>query len=298
LASGGAAGSQDEGGSLDTSVGTAGDANSDVSSASGGAAGSQDEGGAEAAMGTGGDAGGDASLEAGGSNGTGGDAGTGGFAGTDGSVGTGGSTGTGGSDGGKCPWGGTPDNTPPVKPAGDDLDLIDSGDTKWWVGTSNTGTYVPPRSPPPPTPTADGPRTVLHLTGKGLGANDYGTLDFSPTPGANGGEPTDMSGATGISFDAKGDPTNFWILIGTTDTNSRFCKCQTVDCDIGYRYQVTGISIGTWTTVTVKWSDFKLPTWVSHRPAFNAGGVVSISVGGLGFTTSFDVAIDNLKLTH
>jgi hypothetical protein len=253
--------------------------------------------GSGGSTGTGGD-----STGSGGSTGTGGDStGSGGTTGSGGSTGSGGTTGSGGGSTGACAPGVTQDTTPAVKPAGDDLDLIDMGDTKWWVGASAMGTYTPTKSPPAPMPTMDGTRTVFHMTGSGLGANDYGTLDFSPTPGMLGGEPTDMSAGTGITFDAKGDPKNFWVLVGTADTNGRFCKCagaNFADCYIGYRFQVTTVNATDYTPVTVKWTDLALPTWVTRHPVFDATKVVSLSFGGIGTAATFDVSIDNLKLAH
>src|SRR5262249_51225447 len=97
---------------------------------------------------------------------------------------------------------------------------------------------------------------------------------------------------------AKGDPANYWLLVSTVDTDGRFCRCELIDCYIGYRVRITNVSKNAWTPVTVKWSDLALPIWVSQHPPFNAGAVVAISVGGIGTAYSFDVAIDNLRLAH
>jgi hypothetical protein len=277
---------------------SAGDTSAPRGGTGGGASGSNGSGGTNS--GSGGDnsgSGGDNSGSGGTSSGSGGDSsGSGGSTGSGGTTsGSGGSTGTGG--GGIRP-GCTPDSTAAVQPAGDDLDLIDTGDTKWWMQASAGGTYTPDKTKNPPAPTMDDTRTVLHITGTGLGQNDYGTLDFSPTPGAMGGEPTDLSGTTGISFDAKGDPGNYWVIVGTADTGDRFCKCAVANCGVGYRFQVTTASTTAWTPVTVKWTDFALPTWLTPQAPFDAHSVYVISFGGIGTATSFDVAVDNLKLTH
>jgi hypothetical protein len=187
-----------------------------------------------------------------------------------------------------------------TKPASFDLDLIEgSGPARlWWVVTSAAKsdasqlTFVPPASPPAPSPTMADGRTFLHMTGSGLGLVDYGVLGFSPRPSLAGGEPTDLSDGSGITFDAKGN--NFSIVIHTVDTVPSFCKCAGGDCFIGYRYKLPVTA--TWATYTVTWDQFELPGFVVNRPNLDASHVITISFGGLG--EDFDVSVDNLRLAR
>jgi hypothetical protein len=190
--------------------------------------------------------------------------------------------------------------TSATKPGSFDLDLIDGpGPARsWWVVTSpvlgdaSQLTFVPPASPPAPSPTMADGRVFLQMTGSGLGLVDYGVLSFSPRPSLDGGEPTDLSDGPGFTLDAKG--VNLSITIQTVDTVPRFCKCSGADCFIGYRYKLPVTA--TWATYTVTWNQFELPTFVVNRPSFDPSHLVSISFGGLG--EDFDVSLDNLRLAR
>ncbi len=190
--------------------------------------------------------------------------------------------------------------TPSAAPATFDLDLIDGpGPARnWWVVTSaarsDAGplTFVPPASPPAPSPTMADGRVFLQMTGSGLGLVDYGLLGFSARPSLEGGEPTDLSDGPGLTLDAKG--TNFSITIQTVDTVPRFCKCSGNDCFAGYRYKLPVTA--TWAAFTVTWNQFELPSYVVNRPNLDASQIVSISFGGLG--EDFDVSLDNLRLAQ
>jgi hypothetical protein len=186
-----------------------------------------------------------------------------------------------------------------LPPGSATLDLIDGTrpDNSWWIVTSSsvrdssTLVFSPPASPPAPTPTLADDRTFLHLTGSGLISTDYGVLGFSPRPSVAGGDPSDFSGATGITFDAKGS--NVWVVINTADVDPRFCKCSGTDCFIGYRYNLPVTT--SWATYTVTWDQFQLPSYVVNRPAFDPTTVVTVSFGGVG--SDFEVSIDNLRLS-
>ncbi len=186
-------------------------------------------------------------------------------------------------------------------PSTADLDPIEGKgpDWSWWVVTSagrsdaSTPTFVPAASPPAPTPTTAADRTFLQLSGYGLGVVDYGLLGFSPSPSVAGGEPTDLSGAPGLTFDAKGH--DAWVIVNTADVVPRFCKCKGADCFVGYRYKLP-ITDG-WASYSLTWEQLELPPYVVSRPAFDPKTVTTISFGKAG-SGDFDVSIDNLRLTR
>jgi hypothetical protein len=187
-----------------------------------------------------------------------------------------------------------------MKPSSDDLDLIDGAgrDPQWWVvgyvdpRSNSKPVFVPAPSPPAPLPvTAEG-RTFLRMSGTGLGTFDAGTLTFTPRPSIQGGEPSDLSSATGIVFEAEGS--NLWVDVQTVDNRPAFCRCTQGDCYVGYRYQVPVTA--SWATYEVDWDQLELPAWIHRKPPLDTTNIVTISFGSFG--GDFDVAVDNLRLAH
>ncbi len=130
------------------------------------------------------------------------------------------------------------------------------------------------------------------MSGSGLGPSDYGVLTFSPRPSSTGGEPTDLSDGSGVTFDAKGS--NGWIDVHTIDTDPPFCKCSGSDCYIGYRYRLP--LTDTWATYIVSWEQLTLPMFVVDQQKLDPKNIVAINFGGIGET--FDVSIDNIRVAH
>ncbi|MCE5300056.1 MAG: CIA30 family protein [Spirochaetia bacterium] len=113
---------------------------------------------------------------------------------------------------------------------------------------------------------------AAHITGYTTSTYQYRFIgmgcQLTATAGSSGGcHDVDISNFTGISFWAKGDATNYIVMIPYTPSYPDMtCDSASLVAYADYGYKLTAVPT-TWTQYTIAFTQFTQPSWGSIHPA-------------------------------